>query len=264
MMDLALPRLCVQASADAYLLGDACPGQSVCSPWARAIVLNGRWQMADGKAATVISFRGSADAQDWLTDFQIRFADIALGKVHSGFWRSVGSVIDRIEAAVDSRAPLVITGHSKGGAEAVLAAWLLARMGRSIVAVHTFGGPRVGNAAWKSAYNAQPANTRLADGGPAALGDVTTRWVHEEDIVPRMPPWIARYRHIGHEAFMTAFGGVEMDAPVLIMAVSDIWGTFWGYKAGHIEQIGDHPVSKYREHLAQLGDSQSTIANSQG
>ena len=72
------------------------------------------------------------------------------GRVHHGFnlalrrtWRKVGTILDEAQDK-----PLFLTGHSMGGALAVLAACRLAKIGRPPVATYTFGTPRVGDPAF--------------------------------------------------------------------------------------------------------------------
>jgi len=218
------------------------------SSLAHVLIADGQLPMADGRGATIIAFRGSANTRDWLTDFRIEFRSTDYGRVHSGFWQSTNSVMPEIlrVPAVFAALPVIVTGHSKGAAEALICARLLQASGKPVAAVVTFGGPRVGDALWARGYNECPG----AEG--KCLRDITQRWVHEEDIVPRMPPWISKYRHVGHEEFCSTFGGVETDPPLLMLAASDLWGTFWGYEHGHIEQAADHPVSRYQEHINSL------------
>jgi hypothetical protein len=66
--------------------------------------------------------------------------------------------------------PLFLTGHSMGGALAVLTACRLARAGRPAIATYTFGSPRIGDAAFCAGY-ALP----------------TYRVVNRLDLVPEMP-----------------------------------------------------------------------------
>jgi len=230
-VDLALARMCVEASARAYA------EVSFESELAHVLVVP-----ATTAAPMIIAFRGSADVRAWLTDLRIGFTSTPFGRVHAGFWQSTNSVIADVLDLPQVRAavPVVVTGHSKGAAEAVICARLLAASGKPVEAVHTFGKPRVGDAMWRAGYN-------------AALGSVTTRWEHEEDIVTRMAAWLTGYRHEGlTDAFMSSIDGLELNPPLWRKAASDIWGTFWGYKAGHIEQVMDHPVSRYREHINSL------------
>lgn len=230
--ELSIARVCAQASARAY------SEVTFQSETAHVLVVR---SAECGEGNTIIAFQGTHDPRAWLVDFQIRFRYTPFGKVHAGFWDSTGSVMQRI-LALDQRAspePVIITGHSKGAAEALVCARQMVAAGRPVLRVVTFGGPRVGDAVWQADYN-------------AVLGDVTERWVHEEDIVPRLPPWVMSYRHVGHEDFMSSFGGVEVDPPLPRLALSDLWGMFWGYRKGRMEQLMDHPVGMYQEHLNSL------------
>jgi hypothetical protein len=240
-IDLPLARKCVNVCARAY------QSETFGSDLAHVLV-----EQSEGPA--IIAFRGSSDVKDWLTDFRVGFCYTQFGRMHKGFWESSTSVMAGL-MKLDQRAiiaPVILTGHSKGAAEAIICARRLAALGRPIQAVVTFGGPRGGDAMWRAHYNSQETNYPSATGQHQTLGEATMRWVIEEDIVPRLPAWIAGYRHVGTEVFVSAFGGVEVNPPLWRKAASDLWGTFWGYKQGRIEQAVDHPVSKYVEHLNSL------------
>jgi hypothetical protein len=74
--------------------------------------------------------------------------------------------------------PVLITGHSLGGAVAVCMADLLERhkIARERLFVITFGQPRLGNDAY-----VQNINMRI--------GRRIVRYIHGQDVVPRVPPW---------------------------------------------------------------------------
>ncbi len=82
-------------------------------------------------------------------------------------------------AALAAGAPIYFTGHSKGAAEATIAAALTAIHLRPPAALVTFGSPRVGFALGR----------RLA--GVASL-----RLVNGDDPVPRHPYPLWGYRHV--------------------------------------------------------------------
>jgi hypothetical protein len=92
--------------------------------------------------------------------------------VHLGFSsvlkRSWSKVEEILREAEDK--PLFVTGHSLGGALAVLSGCRLAKMGRPPVGIYTFGSPRVGDMNFCAGY-ALP----------------TYRVVNRLDIVPELP-----------------------------------------------------------------------------
>ena len=99
-------------------------------------------------------FRGSQGVKDWFGNFQFSPkvpSELGLtGQVHGGFLKDVVSVSSDLLKSVHARIAggskkLFITGHSLGGATAVLAAAYLAAQGIAVEALYTFGQPRVGN-----------------------------------------------------------------------------------------------------------------------
>jgi len=124
----------------------------------------------------VLAFRGSdpVTLPNWVTDAVVRLVecDEYDGRVHRGFssalrrtWRKIEPILDQAQDK-----PLFLTGHSMGGALAVLTACRLAKLGRPPVATYTFGSPRVGDRAFCAGY-ALP----------------TYRVVNGLDLVPEMP-----------------------------------------------------------------------------
>src|SRR5690242_17007035 len=106
----------------------------------------------------VLAFRGTdpVTLPNWLTDAVVRLVerDEYHGRVHHGFSAVLHRTWDKIEATLADAhdKPLILTGHSMGGALAVLTACRLARAGRTPVATYTFGAPRVGDPAFCAGY----------------------------------------------------------------------------------------------------------------
>ena len=135
----------------------------------------------------VLAFRGTEKkVSDWLTDSQCVPTVEGKAKVHTGFLeaftnnkdatgRTVKQVVQDILDGQDAkdqegnRLPLFITGHSLGGALALLATRLVAPNVDG--ACYTFGAPRVGNYEYFR-----------------FIKTPVYRIVNSSDIVPRVPP----------------------------------------------------------------------------
>jgi triacylglycerol lipase len=124
----------------------------------------------------VLAFRGSdpVTLPNWVTDAVVRLVerDEYGGRVHMGFssvLRRTWGKVERILAEAQDK-PLFLTGHSMGGALAVLTGCRLAKAGRPPVAIYTFGSPRVGDITFCAGYTLP-----------------TYRVVNRLDLVPQMP-----------------------------------------------------------------------------
>jgi pimeloyl-ACP methyl ester carboxylesterase len=124
----------------------------------------------------VLAFRGSdpVTLQTWVTDAVVRLVtrEHYDGRVHLGFSSALKHTwykIERLLKLIDDK-PLFLTGHSMGGALAVLTACRLAKLGRAPVATYTFGSPRVGDRTFCAGYKLP-----------------TYRIVNRLDLVPEMP-----------------------------------------------------------------------------
>lgn len=131
--------------------------------------------------ASVLAFRGSGSAVDWVADFiaqQTPYRPVKnAGLTHKGFtdiyMSSRNQIFDILKQLPPER-PLYVTGHSLGGALSTLAALDLAsNTDFTAPIVYTFGAPRVGDPQFVRKYNAT----------------VATHWrfQNEFDIVPHLP-----------------------------------------------------------------------------
>lgn len=137
----------------------------------------------------VVAFRGTEQKiSDWLTDAKAVPLEVGHTKVHTGFHEALfmkkdsegKSACDRVEeiiessdAQIDGKAlPVFYTGHSLGGALALLASRKLAHDAHD--ACYTYGGPRVANYAYFEDFKSP-----------------VYRVVNSSDIVPRVPPGAA-------------------------------------------------------------------------
>jgi len=116
----------------------------------------GYFEYKDNQYIT-IAFRGSENIVDWVTNFQfIQVENFLGGMVHSGFTKLVDDYYSDIEKIIEIKKNnknlrLFLTGHSLGGAIAILMATRFSSS--EVEAVYTYGAPRVGDQDFVELYN---------------------------------------------------------------------------------------------------------------
>lgn len=159
----------------------------------------------------IVAFRGTEpfDADAWCADFDISWYKLqGIGKVHSGFMKALGlqkgkswpqqvqqrhdddhqlayyAIRENLRKKflINNRTKFIVTGHSLGGALAVLFPAILALHNEKSIlerleAVYTFGQPRVGNDKFG----------QFMKGKFKEFGVKYYRFVYSDDIVPRVP-----------------------------------------------------------------------------
>ena len=94
-------------------------------------------------------------------------------------------------------------------------------------AVFTYGSPRVGNRRYVNYLNIE-----------------LYRWVHNNDIVTRVPPTWLGYTHKGQEVYLNAFGQIRRLTKW--QRIKDRWRGFArGLKRGEFDFFSDHSISRY-------------------
>ncbi|KAJ1947148.1 hypothetical protein GGF37_000669 [Kickxella alabastrina] len=155
------------------------------------------------KKAIVVSFRGTAEFQDWIDDIIINSAEwpltIAGSQVGAGFLNGYEIVspliIQKIHelAATHPEYSIVATGHSLGGARAaIFAADISANHPHYLprLQLYTYGQPRCGNSAF----------VKFMD----SLNITKIRVVNKSDLIPHLPAKEAGYHHFGTEFWVAA------------------------------------------------------------
>jgi predicted lipase len=147
----------------------------------------------NGDGGIVVAFRGSVTVQDWLRDFF--FAPIAvrehaqLGRCHAGFLDGAESILEALMQELTRASPtlpVLVTGHSLGGALAVGVGALLKLAGRPPAAIVTFGAPRFGMAAFVACLKDVPVRqyVRGNDPVPTVPFDVAPEWAFVDSCDP--------------------------------------------------------------------------------
>ena len=141
----------------------------------------------------LIVFRGSDSLKDWVTNARFKKRVLPYDvmnsriRVHSGFIEAYHLIRDFIHAHIETHKPeeVIVTGHSLGGALAILCALDIEYNFDVKPKCIVFGCPRVGNLHFKRSFN-----RRIPD---------LTRVVNGCDIVTRIPSIFMLYFHAGRK-----------------------------------------------------------------
>lgn len=191
--------------------------------------------VAQNTESIVVAFRGSEEPnnldgfKDWLLTNARNFLVLPEGRIgtdfaaagvgarfHRGFMSALAEVWDPLHATVEQAMkvktrPLWVTGHSLGGAIALLAAW---RFHQKFIHVHricTFGAPMIGNNAAAEAYHREFPNKII-------------RYVDSCDMVPRLPTISLlsnAYDHVQREIILGSDLPTEGSSASLLLAQND-------------------------------------------
>jgi triacylglycerol lipase len=221
----------------------------------------------------VVAFRGTEaptsieGLKDWLLtdavnllimpkdDLGTDFAAAGVGtRWHQGFIRALHEVWEPVLTAVQaerkkSDRPLWVTGHSLGGALALMAAWRFKRKFVPVHQVYTFGAPMVGDVEASAAIDRE-------------FGKKIYRFVNDQDPVPRLPTvslMANEYGHCQQEVLLSAAANAAAagtsfyaelakktaDGVLRGTLIDDCW-------KGVQERIGAHAMALYLARVAEL------------
>jgi hypothetical protein len=221
-------------------------------------------ETADG---IVVAFRGTLPLDkpsfptlsDWALDFQaipVQRPGFP-GSVHQGFsdalsalWPGLSAEVTRQRATATVALPLLVTGHSKGGAVASLAAWNFQQNAGVPVKVVTFAAAKPADSAFRTSYQ--------------AAGIDHTRYEYDDDIVPHLPlstgglievlsriPLLAHevrglqafdYQQVGTLLYINGNRRIVVDDPRLA-SERDLSLALALLRLGFPQIIGDHSIS---------------------
>lgn len=200
--------------------------------------------------AIVLAFRGTEPDRwtDWCTDLNSMQKSWLGCQIHTGFCTAHDGVANRylelIRKYRTNQQTLYTTGHSLGGALATLAGKVLAtgsETGEDLKPklVVTFGAPKVGNNHFTSTY-----------------GVTLLRFVHNEDIIPHVPP-LGSYEDGGSLLYFKPDGSLSFS----VHDVSTTWNRLKNAVSAILSAKGrmadlvpnwiqDHVMERYIERLS--------------
>ena len=199
-----------------------------------------------------LAFRGTADISEAIIDLMITQLPYTFvedgGMTEQGFTSLYSRVSDWIIPKINelintgSFSNLFITGHSLGGALAVLAVPdIIENVSPVVTWMCNFAGPRVGDAQFAERYN--------------SLINTSWRVVNTNDIVPQLPPDIGdliEYEHVRREREVT-FGKVLPSLPDFseITSVSDLLQDIGEFLRDFEDIDANHSMCDYYNTLCQ-------------
>jgi triacylglycerol lipase len=198
--------------------------------------------------AIVLAFRGTDPGllHNWITDLDAAQVDGVVGRVHQGFQGGLDQVWNETCGELFRRQglqgrPLWITGHSLGGALAVLATANL-RLGtarRPVNGLYTFGCPRVGDETFRQAFDHD------FRGG-------AFRFVNQNDPVPRLPTREMGFAHGGTFLYFDEHQDLQNDPGYWNSLLETLRVDLHHIDAFLTSGIADHPMTEYLEGLTRF------------
>ncbi len=174
----------------------------------------------------VLAFKGTVPSQSETikTDADFKLVRAKYGEFHHGFLDTFQDLSKGIEAALSKLdVPIYVTGHSLGGALALVATTFLKEQDK-LAACYTYGCPRVGNDQFADHLFKVPVY----------------RCVHHADLVPAVPFYALGFRDYGDMRYLTDNGQVCGGSQAFIRRFLAMW-----YPPNWLHWISDHGIENY-------------------
>jgi hypothetical protein len=194
--------------------------------------------LAVHEAYAVLAFKGTVPSESGTvkTDLDFKMVRARYGEFHQGFLDAYRKFSKEIEVDLAKlEVPIYVTGHSLGGALALVATTFLKEQDK-LAACYTYGCPKVGNDRFAHHLFKVPVY----------------RCVHHADIVPAVPFTIMGYRQYGDIRFLTGndkvCGGSAAVFSRFLAMLNPINIIHW---------ISDHAIENYVHILEEFAESRN-------
>jgi triacylglycerol lipase len=165
------------------------------------------------------------------------------GEVHNGFLLALDEVWPEIVTAIARAGERKVwfTGHSLGAAVATIGAMycVTSRLKVADVSLFAFGSPKIGDRDLMETYG--------------RLGIPTMRFINDNDVIPRLPPYPYRQIQSGQLVYMNHWGNVR-DLTPYQRAKDRFRGWIKGFSKGQFDPVIDHRARNYTANIQRWAD----------
>ena len=184
-----------------------------------------------------MAFRGTDELADWLDNINAFTVQELFGEFHRGFWHSLDDVWEPINTQYEKLKkekprPLLITGHSLGGAMATIAASKLTHLDLPFTNVYTFGQPRALSRDTARIFNVENKGKYF-------------RFHNNNDLVTRVPARLMGYSHIGTYLYISEEEKIHEEPGFWFKFMDYFDGAVSALREKGIDGIEDHNMDKY-------------------
>ncbi|CAO3637459.1 unnamed protein product [Mucor hiemalis] len=164
---------------------------------------------SDSQKTIYLVFRGSSSLENWVVNLsygKTSYTPVSGTQVHKGFYNGYAEAATyfftqlQVQHVAYPSYTIAVTGHSLGGAQALLAGMDLyqriSTLNTSNLKIYTVGCPRVGDSNF--AYYVE------------GTGITVSRSIHNRDIVPHLPPESSGFLHPGVETWEKSDTDIEI------------------------------------------------------
>ncbi|MBL4906958.1 MAG: lipase family protein [Sneathiella sp.] len=186
----------------------------------------------------VFAFRGTENNfGDILTGIDFKLSDISnynFAKCHTGFLKAAQQLAPFVHEVISGHThsfkAVYLTGHSMGGARALLSAHLLEKTIDQKKIVYSYGAPRIGNKALGRILQKSCLHYRV---------------VNTADIVPNLPFRYMGFTHSGTHCYLNLKGNISMNPSWQYLVMDQFLDILMGISKGFSRGI---PARAYFRH----------------
>ncbi|MEB3229366.1 MAG: lipase family protein [Leptolyngbyaceae bacterium] len=190
-----------------------------------------------------LAFRGTDELDDWMDNFNVFPQKVFFGEFHRGFWNSVEDIWEKLETRYrelreSNKRPLFLTGHSKGGAMATVAAAKLIHRDWPFTSVYTFGQPRAMTAETARIFNVEAKGKFF-------------RFQNNNDLVTRAPARLMGYSHVGTYVHISDDATICLEPGFWLRFLDQVDGAMGDLGEIGIDGVKDHDMKHYLAAVSQ-------------